>query len=388
MKYKTMPILLMLNISLFSQTLDQGLESLTQQISSGMTEGNKKKIAVVEFSDLDGKITEFGKYLSEELITKLFKTKMFNVIERQLLNKVLEEHKLNYTGLIDDKTAKEIGKVLGVDAICSGTVTDLITTVKINTRIIDTETGSLFAVASASIQKDEAVKKLMGKVSILPKTVDRIGTSGTINTSGNLIVNGDFKKDLEVGWKKEINWDPSQANFAGRNWAKINSSTLFIHHDGASEIKVWQDVPIISTNLRFSIKIMLREGGYVRTHIKSMMQLQYLDGNKKVLGEERIEMTGGRKKGHKDGPPLDSPVFRHIYFMKTVDNWKTHSSKWLNFEIDIDEELSTYLNGINKNEIKFIRVSMICSGVKGWTGARVALGEAEIYVKYVKLFYK
>lgn len=71
--------------------LDSKLADLTTQIVNSLTETRKSKIAVIEFSDLDGNVTEFGKYLSEELITRLFITRKFEVIERHLLNKVLSE---------------------------------------------------------------------------------------------------------------------------------------------------------------------------------------------------------------------------------------------------------------------------------------------------------
>lgn len=143
--------------------LERGLRDLGDQIASGMVEGRKQKIAVVEFSDLDGSVTELGQFLSEELITRLFASRRFDVVERQLLNKVLAEHKLTLTGLVDEKTAKELGKILGVDAICSGTITDLGDTVKINARLISAETGSLFAVSAVALRKDEVVRKLMNQ---------------------------------------------------------------------------------------------------------------------------------------------------------------------------------------------------------------------------------
>ncbi|MHA1747722.1 MAG: FlgO family outer membrane protein [Promethearchaeota archaeon] len=145
-------------------SLDSQLENLTKQIVNSMTEGSKKKVAVIEFSDLEGNVSKFGKYLSEELITRLFITKKFEVIERRLLNKVLDEQKLSVSDLIDPNSIKELGKILGVDAIVSGTVTDLGTSLKINARIISSETGSVFAVAAAEIKKDETVKKLMSQV--------------------------------------------------------------------------------------------------------------------------------------------------------------------------------------------------------------------------------
>ena len=142
-------------------TLDEQLDNLTNQIISSMDEEGKKTIAIIEFSNLDGEITEFGKYLAEELITRLFMTDRFDVIERQMLNKVLNEQKLGASGIIDEDSAVSIGQLLGVEAIVTGSITDLGTTLKVNTRMISTESGSIFSVASTGIYKDFTVRKLI-----------------------------------------------------------------------------------------------------------------------------------------------------------------------------------------------------------------------------------
>src|SRR4030067_2124246 len=77
--------------------LDQRLNELSEQISNEMTQYDKTTIAVVELTDLRGDITEFGQFLAEELITRLYQTKMFKIIERQLLTKVMDEQKLSLT---------------------------------------------------------------------------------------------------------------------------------------------------------------------------------------------------------------------------------------------------------------------------------------------------
>ncbi|MFH1006213.1 MAG: FlgO family outer membrane protein [Candidatus Latescibacterota bacterium] len=190
--------------------LDSRLAELTRQIVNSLTKTGKTKIAVIEFSDLDGNITEFGKYLSEELITRLFTTGKFEVVERQLLNKVLEEHKLTLTGLIDETSAKELGKILGVDAIASGSVTDLGASVKVNARLIATETGSVFAVAAVKIVKDATVEKLMQKVSSVaiaatakPSTPQST-TTPTKDKTGKIFYFEDFSGtgagELPDGW--------------------------------------------------------------------------------------------------------------------------------------------------------------------------------------------
>ncbi len=142
-------------------SLDQRVTELSQQISKEMTENQKRTIAVIEFADLRGNVTDFGRFLAEELITRLYQTKKFKVIERQLITKVIAEQKLSLTGIIDPASAKQLGKLLGVDAIVSGTVTDLSQSLRVNARLISAETGEIFAVASTEIFKDEQVRILI-----------------------------------------------------------------------------------------------------------------------------------------------------------------------------------------------------------------------------------
>jgi hypothetical protein len=52
--------------------------------------------------------------------------------------------------------------LIGVDAIASGSISDLTKTVEINAGLISTETGEVFSAASVEIVKDESVCNLMG----------------------------------------------------------------------------------------------------------------------------------------------------------------------------------------------------------------------------------
>ena len=155
--------------------LDNALSDLATQIVNSMLSGGKKKVAIVEFSDLEGRVSEFGKYLAEELITRLFMTKKFEkIIERQSLDKIISEQKLSLTGLIEPASAVRLGQISGVDAIVTGTITDLGVSLKVNARIISTETGAVFAVAATKIEKDETVRKLMSRVSVVPRQKEKV----------------------------------------------------------------------------------------------------------------------------------------------------------------------------------------------------------------------
>jgi len=146
------------------QTLDSALIELVDQIVLSLSQNQKTKIAVIEFSDIQGNITDLGKYLAEELTTRLYLTGSFEVVERQLLNKVIEEQHLGLTGYIDDNTAVSLGNILGIDAIASGSITDLGKNVKVNARLISAESGKVFSVASVKIPKDETICMLLGQI--------------------------------------------------------------------------------------------------------------------------------------------------------------------------------------------------------------------------------
>ncbi|HMG75029.1 MAG TPA: FlgO family outer membrane protein [Pyrinomonadaceae bacterium] len=158
--------------------LERGIIDLSRQISDGLTESQKKTIAVVEFGDLKGRVTDVGRFVAEKLITRLYQTKKFKVIERQHLNRIIAEQKLSLTGMIDPKTAQRLGKLLGVDAIAAGTVTDLGKTLDVNARLINAETGEVFGVASVEIAKDDTVLKLLEQGESAPDTTESSPPTG------------------------------------------------------------------------------------------------------------------------------------------------------------------------------------------------------------------
>ena len=139
------------------------MNNLAEQLSRTLVVEKKQKIVVVEFQGLTENTIEIGRLISEELVARLFRTGRFSMVERHLLDKVLEEQKLGLSGIIDENTAKKVGRLLGADAICTGTVTYLTRSVRVNARLISTETGVIFSAASAEVFKDEGIRTLTRK---------------------------------------------------------------------------------------------------------------------------------------------------------------------------------------------------------------------------------
>ena len=80
-----------------------------------------KGVESIAVLNLDGP-GDSGSSLSELLTTKLVQGNYYKVVERERLNKVMNEHKLAMTGFIDEQTAQEVGKLVAVNAILMGKV--------------------------------------------------------------------------------------------------------------------------------------------------------------------------------------------------------------------------------------------------------------------------
>ncbi|MBI4377823.1 MAG: SUMF1/EgtB/PvdO family nonheme iron enzyme [Nitrospinae bacterium] len=130
-----------------------------------MIEKKKQKIAIIDFSDLNGNVTALGQFMAEELTTQLFiiAPGKFEVVKRRQLLKLEEELVLGKVGNIEEKGIKKMGQVFGVDAVVTGSMTDLGNTVKINARVIAVESAKIFAVAATDIPKTGMVADLIEK---------------------------------------------------------------------------------------------------------------------------------------------------------------------------------------------------------------------------------
>jgi len=78
-----------------------------------------KEVAVVDFKGPD----RSGSQIATLLQAKLIESQYFDIIERDKINRILEEQNMSMSGVMDEETAVEIGKLLGVDAMIFGEVT-------------------------------------------------------------------------------------------------------------------------------------------------------------------------------------------------------------------------------------------------------------------------
>jgi hypothetical protein len=117
----------------------------------------EKKVAVFDpAGDVTSSIKEI---VREEISATIVNTRGYTVLERQLINKVLEENKFQMGGLVDDAQISEIGKRIGANYVLVSSVTSLGTDYYISCKMIE--------VLTARIDKQKTARTKQGAADLI-----------------------------------------------------------------------------------------------------------------------------------------------------------------------------------------------------------------------------
>jgi curli biogenesis system outer membrane secretion channel CsgG len=94
---------------------------VTEKVESKYT-GPRRRVAVVDFENKSKYGARIGASASDILLTELGKSGKFILVERQKLGKIIDEQKLGQAGIVDPNTAAQVGRVLGLNAIITGSL--------------------------------------------------------------------------------------------------------------------------------------------------------------------------------------------------------------------------------------------------------------------------
>lgn len=159
--------------------LKEGVEQLASAIAKSVPEGKQLRVAVTDFPDLQGVTSDLGRYIAERLTTRLIQDpRKFRVVERRRLGQVLAELKFGMSDLVDPAKAKQLGRMVGVEALVVGSLSDLGNIVEVDARIIEIETSNMLVAATTSISKDETVKTMQERGREMPAPSSPRGSIG------------------------------------------------------------------------------------------------------------------------------------------------------------------------------------------------------------------
>ncbi|TBR20438.1 hypothetical protein EPO15_13190 [bacterium] len=134
---------------------------LARELSAAAESGHLRRVAVLPFSPAGRPDAEGGLILAERLVSRMAGSGDLEIVERTLLDKVLEEQRLGTTGALDPRQAREVGRLLNVDAIVTGTFTPMADRrVEVHARLIDAHTARILGAASARVEKEWEVDQM------------------------------------------------------------------------------------------------------------------------------------------------------------------------------------------------------------------------------------
>lgn len=90
-----------------------------------------------------GNVSDACLSFQDNLISSLVERNRFRMIERERLDRILQEQKLSRTELVDSQTALKLGKIAAASSIMTGSIIESRKGVEIVARLIDTETAEI-----------------------------------------------------------------------------------------------------------------------------------------------------------------------------------------------------------------------------------------------------
>ena len=128
------------------QMAEEAKNILAQEKTLDIGSVSDSTVAILYFENIgkNDDLDPIQKGLTEMLITDLSKVKSHQIVERLRMQKMIEEMGLGQTGLVDDKTAPRMGRLLGASKVLKGTFLELSKNrLRIDSGILETKTNRL-----------------------------------------------------------------------------------------------------------------------------------------------------------------------------------------------------------------------------------------------------
>ena len=143
---------------ILTNTINSYADSLSQFLPIGST------VFINDHSDFNGVTSYFGKFVAVKISNRLTNNKNFTVVDRNSIELIIKEQKFQYSGIVDEKTAVELGKMIGASVIVFGTITEFTNKVSIDSKILNVESAKIIGTTDYAINKTEDVANLIATV--------------------------------------------------------------------------------------------------------------------------------------------------------------------------------------------------------------------------------
>jgi hypothetical protein len=115
--------------------------------------GKPMIIAVADFVNDNGEVSKLGRYIADKLTPYFADSRQFSVMERVLINKVIEEQQFQVSSFVDESSTQEFGKILGAETIISGKISELEGLFYIHAKAVGVSRGNLLVSVDAEVDR-------------------------------------------------------------------------------------------------------------------------------------------------------------------------------------------------------------------------------------------
>lgn len=122
-----------------------GFGAMGKNFSRAAAQAGAQRLAVLPFSPLDDSDSREGQLIAEQLTYDISRRGRVRLVERALLSAVFGEHRMGFSGALDEKSLARLGRLLQARAVVTGTFITSGNRVEVYARLIDIETGAILA---------------------------------------------------------------------------------------------------------------------------------------------------------------------------------------------------------------------------------------------------
>lgn len=177
------------------------------------------KVAVIDFGGNRFWLND-AKVVTEIIMSELATSKKVSVAERSELKKVLDEHGLNMSGVVNPEEAVQLGQFMALNKLITGTLGKLGGKYVITAKMIDIESAKIELAVTETLQNNSMLSSA-AKV-VARKLLDGIENKKTVNESARemLKYSCNTKKDALSCHKLGVMWYRGEEGIKNHQFAK------------------------------------------------------------------------------------------------------------------------------------------------------------------------
>jgi len=127
-----------------------------------------KSLAIFDFKNTSGQpaLSYLEQAVPQMLLTDLMAAAGLTLIERTEIKKIIEEHELNLSGLVDEQTAARIGKLTGADYVLFGTFFSESAKIRFDARVCETQSAQIIVAEKVAGEGEiiDLISELAGRI--------------------------------------------------------------------------------------------------------------------------------------------------------------------------------------------------------------------------------